>query len=325
MSFPSSYTDILATTIENRSGKVADNVLKSNALLYFIKKNGNVKLINGGSQIVQELSFAENGNFSWYSGADLLSVGSSDVISAAFYPWRQAACAVTLTGLEELQNGGEQAVIDLMGERLKVAESTMANNLCGALYSDGTGAGGKQVAGLAAALLAVPTSGVYGGIDRSTAAGSFWRNQATGSLGAQTAGQTFLTNMTKLYLSQKRQGDQCDLILADNTLGSTFYGSLQPNQRFEDPKLAEAGFENVKFMGAAFVVDGGIGGFAPANIMWFLNTKHMMLKVHAKRNMKPIAPKSRESFNQDIMAQIIGWAGNLVFDNLFTQGYFQAS
>ena len=38
-----SYTDILATTIENRSKKVADNVTKNNAILAKMKMRGKIK------------------------------------------------------------------------------------------------------------------------------------------------------------------------------------------------------------------------------------------------------------------------------------------
>ena len=44
MSFANtSVTDILATTIENRSKTVADNVTNNNALLDRLKRKGNIK------------------------------------------------------------------------------------------------------------------------------------------------------------------------------------------------------------------------------------------------------------------------------------------
>jgi hypothetical protein len=78
MAFPN-VSDVLATTIENRSRKIADNVTKNNALLTYLDKRGNTKTVSGGSVIFQELSFAENGNAGWYSGYDLLPVAAQDV------------------------------------------------------------------------------------------------------------------------------------------------------------------------------------------------------------------------------------------------------
>lgn len=97
-------SDILATTIESRTRKIADNVTNNNALLMKLKKQGRTKTFSGGHKILQELSFAENSNSGWYSGYDLLPVGVSDVISAAEYDIKQAAVPVVISGLEQLQN-----------------------------------------------------------------------------------------------------------------------------------------------------------------------------------------------------------------------------
>ena len=43
-----------------------------------------------------------------------LNIAPSQVFTAAEYPIRQAAVAVSISGLEELQNSGEEAIIDLL-------------------------------------------------------------------------------------------------------------------------------------------------------------------------------------------------------------------
>ena len=168
------YSDILATTIEHRSKKIADNVLSNNALLARLKARGKVKTFGGGHKIIQELSFAENANVGWYSGYDLLPVGVSDVISAAEYTIKQAAVPVIISGLEQLQNAGVEQMIDLMEARLAVAEASMANLCTDGIYSDGTGSGSKEIDGLNAAVPVDPTTGTYGNINSATF--SFWRN-----------------------------------------------------------------------------------------------------------------------------------------------------
>ena len=90
MAFPN-VSDIIATTIESRTKKIADNVTDNNALLKKLSMSGRIKTISGGSKIFEELSFAENSNAGWYSGYDLLPVGMSDVISAAEFELKQAA------------------------------------------------------------------------------------------------------------------------------------------------------------------------------------------------------------------------------------------
>ena len=125
----------------SRTRKIADNVTKNNALITRLEQRGNIKTFSGGSKILQEISFAENGNAGYYSGYDLLPVAAQDVISAAEYNIKQAACPVAISGLEMLQNAGREQMIDLIESRISVAEGTMANLLAGGVYSDGTGTG----------------------------------------------------------------------------------------------------------------------------------------------------------------------------------------
>jgi hypothetical protein len=319
-----SVTDIIATTIQNRSRTIADNVTKNNALLARLQQRGNVKTISGGNVILEELSFAENGNAGFYSGYDLLPVAAQDVISAAEFNIKQLAVPVVMSGLEMLQNSGKEAFIDLMEARLNVAESTMANKLADAVYSDGTGSGGKEVTGLDAAVPSTNTSGTYGGIDRGT--WTFWRSQKYDfSDNTVTPGPTTIqTAMNTLWASCTRGNDRPDLIVLDTIFWGYYMGSLQAQQRFTDPGSANLGFPSIKFMDADVVLDGGIGGYCPASTGFFLNTKYLKWRPHAQRNMVPLSPNRRYAINQDAEVQILAWAGNLTCSGAQFQGRLQA-
>ena len=56
-------TEIVTTTLRNRSGQLADNISLNNALLSRLKKKGKVKTVSGGRTIVQELEYAMNGTY----------------------------------------------------------------------------------------------------------------------------------------------------------------------------------------------------------------------------------------------------------------------
>lgn len=310
-------SDIMATTIAHRSKKVADNVTKNNAALAKMNMRGNIKTFSGGELIYEELSFAQNGNAGWYSGYDLLPVAAQDVLSAAEFDIKQLACPVVMSGLEDLQNSGMEQMIDLMEARINVAESTMMNYAADALYSDGTGSGGKEVVGLDAAVSTTPTAGTYGGIDR--AAWAFWQNKYTSVAGPQTAANT-LDPMNAMWASLVRGSDRPDLIIMDSIFWSFYVAALQAQQRFTDPKMAEFGFPTIKFMDADIVLDGGIGGFAAARTCYMLNTKYLKWRPHARRNMVPLSPNRRYAINQDAEVQIIAWAGNLTSSGSQFQG-----
>lgn len=316
-------SDIVATTIQSRSKKISDNVTKNNAILSKLNASGKVRTISGGNVILEELSFAENPNGGFYSGYDLLPVAAADVISAAEYQIKQYAVPVVISGLEQLQNSGKEALIDLLEGRIAVAESTMVNQLSASIYGDGTAAGGKSVTGLGAAIPTDPTKGTYGGIDRAT--WQFWRSQAFDAKvnGGATAGFTAanIQNFMNIMWSKLVRGaDRPDMIVCDNSFWSTFMSSLQPQQRFMDPKSASLGFPTIKFMDADVVLDGGIGGACPANTAFFLDTKYISWRPHKDRNMVPLSPDRRYSINQDAEVQILAWAGNLTTSGAQFQG-----
>ena len=90
-------------------------------------------------------------------------------------------------------------------------------------------------------------------------------------------------------------------------------------QRFSDPKLADAGFQTLKFKGVDVIYDGGQGGNCPEKHMYFLNTDYIYLRPHKDRNMKVIGG-NRMAINQDALYRIIGWAGNMTMSNAQLQG-----
>ena len=311
-------SDIIATTIENRSKSIADNVTKNNALLARLEQRGKIKTVSGGSKIYQELSFAENGNAGWYSGYDLLPVAAQDVISAAEYEFKQAACPVTISGLDMLKNAGKEQMIDLLESRISVAEATMANLIAGGLYSDGTGAGGKQLEGLTKAVPVNPATGSYGGIDPAT--WTFWRNYTVDTTAANMTTALLPGYMNGAWANLVRGADRPDLIVMDGGVWQVYLASLQAQQRFTGTDTAGLGFPSVKYMDADVVLDGGIGGFCPTNTVFFLNTKYIHYRPHSARNMVPLAPNKRYAINQDAEVQILAWAGNLTCSGRKYQG-----
>ena len=171
-----SITDIIATTIQNRSGTLADNVSNNNALLRKLKAKGNVRPFGGGNVILEEIMYVDSAsiNANSYSGYEAINIGVNSPISAAQFSIVQYAAAVTMSGLEMLQNASKEQIIDLLEGRVKLTEAQLMNRIDYDMYQDGTGNGGKNIVGLASAVADTPTSGTYGGIARST--WSFWQN-----------------------------------------------------------------------------------------------------------------------------------------------------
>jgi hypothetical protein len=330
-------SEIVTTTLRNRSGKLADSVTRNNAVLTRLSARGKQKPFSGGRTIVQEIEYANNSTYSRYSGYELLNIQPSDVFTAAEYPIRQAAVAVSISGLELLQNSGREAIIDLLGSRVENAERTFRNGLAYDAYSDGSLTG--QITGLQALIDASPTTGTVGGIDRS--AWEFWQNYAYRAVtdgGAALSPSNIYEYMLNMWTNTMRGPDRVDLILADNTAWSVYNRSLHAIARITDEKsdMAKAGFMSVKFMDADVVLDGGfqgsvndgntfgaagvgaVGG-APSGTMFFINSDYLYWRPHSQRNMVPLDP-DRFSVNQDAMIRLIGWAGNMTASGMLFHG-----
>jgi len=339
MAFPN-LSEIVTTTLRNRTGELADNMSRNNAALLRLTRRGNLKTFSGGRTIVQELNYADNQTFQWYSGYQTLNIAPSQVFSAAEYPIRQSAVAVSISGLEELQNSGEEAIIDLLESRIMNAEDTFMNGLSQGIYGDGSVA--NSVGGLQLLVAANPATGTVGGIDRSQ--WQFWRNQ---TWSASTNGATVLSSasilsqMDALWTLLVRGRDYPDLIIMDNVMYRYYLAALQSIQRIGPdataPDMAEYGFMSLKYLNSDVVLDGGFQGFstdplpfqlststsavggAPSTTAYFLNTKYIHWRPHARRNMVPLDP-DRFSVNQDAMVRLVGWAGNMTVSNSFLQG-----
>lgn len=316
--------EIITTTLRNRTGKLADSVSKNNALLNRLLEKGRVETVDGGRTIVQEIEYQENGTFKRYAGYDLLNIAPSDVMTAAEFDWKQAVAAISISGLEQRQNSGKEAIIKLLAARIKNAQKTLRNNIALDCYSDGTADGGKQIGGLQAAVVTTPTTGTYGGINRAT--WSFWQNQKYSGVtdgGGAVSAANIQKYMNALWFKTVRGSDHPDLIVADNNYYNFYLQSLQTIQRITSDKMAQAGFTTLKYMNADVVLDGGFGGGAPANQMYFLNTDYIFLRPDSQRNFVELGG-DRVNPNQDAIVRLIGWMGNLTTSNMFLQGVLAA-
>lgn len=335
MAFPNpDIGDIIATTIEHRSKKAADNITRRNALLNRMSRRGTAKPFSGGTKLFEEIEYAQNSTVQWYSGYEQINVAPSQIFTAAEYPIRQAAVAVSISGLEQLQNSGPEQMIDLIEGRVRNAENTLTALIAQAMYNDGTVP--KAIGGLRQLVATNPTNSV-GGIDGNT--WNFWRNITYGAVtngGAATTSANIRRYMDAVY-PQLLMGDNSkpDMIVADNTMWTFFNESLQPLQRFQDADMANAGFMNLTYMGnIPVVLDGGFQGYAgapgngsdfipqggaPTGFMYFLNTNFLKYRPHRDRNFVPLNP-DRYSINQDAVVKLLAWAGNLTVTNRRAQG-----
>lgn len=326
-----SFDDIVTTTLENRSGKLADNATRTTVLLDRLRRRGKVKPASGGRTIVQELEVALNPNGGWYAGYDPLTTNPHEPFSATEYDWKQAYVPVVWSGLEKLKNMGEAEVIDLVAGRVRNGEKSLYDLVAQASYSDGTGSGGKQLHGLALFVVTAPSTGTVGGIDRAGTGNSFWQNK-TGSVAMSTPINLVTTNppdflraLNSLAITCTRGTDRPDLYVADAIGYQRYMESLQPIQRITSTEVAGYGFNALKYYGvggdADFVLD---NGYCTSKTVYALNSGYIYLRPHPDRNFVPFGG-DRVPVNQDATVRFLGFAGNMTMSCAFLQGNLHSS
>lgn len=186
------------------------------------------------------------------------------------------------------------------------AEMSLIESMNGDLFTDGTGNSSKDLTGL---VLAIDSAGTYGNIARSTE--TWWSSQETAVSGPLT-----IDSMRTMYndCSKGYRKAHPDLIVTDQTEYEAYEAKLQPDMRFSDNKLADAGFENLAFKGSKMVFDEQCND----GVMYFINTEMMGLRVH--KDAKFTVTDEQRPVDQDAFVKQILWMGNLVTKNSARQG-----
>ena len=321
----STFTDLIVTTLTKWSDTLADNVTANSCILSRLKAKNAIVKEDGGTVLEEDIMYAENGTFKWYSGFELLDISASEVLTAALYDWKQANANVVISGLQMRNNSGStQKKHNLLKSKMLNGEITMKNNVAKSIFSDGTGNGGKELTGLQALVSDNPSSSTVGGIN--AAENPFWRNQAyslatDGGVSGDATPADVLAAMDEMMLRTTRNSDRPDLIVASADFYKLYKQATQSIKRIVEEKgtqIGDASFTAVEYEGVPVVYD----SFCPGSHMYFLNTDY--LKLHAHKDAYFALDKERLPVNQDAKVFPMIFQGNLTCSNRNLQGVITA-
>lgn len=299
---------LLATTLKHYIPRIEDQVFSSKPLLWALREGGRITNQEGGEKIVQPLIYAEAANKGSYEDDDVFATAANTGVSAAEFPWKQYYGLVHFTGIELAKNSGKSALLNLMETRLKQVEMTIAENMEAMLFGDGSGNSNKDWYGLAAIVdSADPSWGDLGGIDRT--ANAYWRSTETAVGGALT-----LAVMRTLYNTVSEGNDHPTNIFATQDHFEDYEALLQSNQRFEDSKMADGGFQNLMFKGAPITFSSN----TTSGVMYMLNLNYLTLYTLAGTWFKPsdlLTPTNQDAWYKSLLCY-----GNFVPSNCKRHG-----
>lgn len=299
-----SLTNVVTTTLNAWSNQVYDNVTNNNALLYYFKKFGKLGLVgegnvkmgsietrSGGKQIEEDISIKENSNVGFVAYNETVGTDAVDVLQQAIFDWKFCYGNAVLYGAEiDMAADSKFRKHKLVENVVLNAEETMVNKIGEALFNTSDA---DSIDGLPKLITddgTCTSSSAVGGI--STATYAKWKNKYV-NVAANPSAATLLAKMAELYRDCTRGKSSPDIIVTTPTLYSLFESALTPQQRFSTSKLADAGFEALKFHGADVIFDEN----CPANRMYFLNTKAMAFNFHRDQMFK--VGKMEKLFGQE--------------------------
>ena len=304
----SNFDALLTTTLANYRDQLTDNIFTARPLTYMLNEKGRIRMLNGGTKIVEPLVYATNDTIGSYSGYDTISLTPQTGISAAEYDWKQYAGSISISGIEEAKNNGEQEIINLLEAKIMQAEESMREGFNTMFYGDGTGNSGKDWNGLGNL---VESGNTVGNINSSTY--SYWQSYEENTATALT-----LAQMATAYNTVSVGNDHPDLVLTTQTLFEKYEALLQPQLRYTDAKTADAGFQNLLFKAAPVVFDAS----CTAGIMYFMNSKYITLVGHSGKWFQQTAFVRPEDL--DARYALIMCYGNLTCRNAKKQGKLTA-
>ena len=310
MAVNANFDALLATTIANYRDKMTDNIFTARPLTYFLMDKGRIRMVDGGTKIVEPLIYGANSTVGSYAGYDSIALTAQDGISAAEFEWKQYAASIAINGIEEAKNNGEQAITNLLEAKIMQAEESMRESFNTMFYGDGTGNSGKDWNGLGNI---VEASGTVGNINRATSGNEFWRSYEENTATALT-----LAQMATAYNTTSVGNDHPDMILTTQTLYEKYESLLTPQLRYTDTKTADAGFQNLLFKAAPVTFDTA----CTAGVVYFLNSKYLTLVGHSSKwfaQTEFVRPE-----NLDAKYALIMCYGNLTVRNAKKQGKLTA-
>jgi len=214
------FDALLSTTLANYRDQLTDNVFSDRVLTNHLMSKGRIRMINGGTKIVEPLIYGQNTTVASYSGYDTISLAAQSGITAAEYEWKQYAASIAISGIEEAKNNGEQEIINLLEAKIMQAEESMREGFNTMFFADGTGNSGKDWNGLGNI---VESGNAVGGINSATAGNEYWRSYEENSAGALT-----LAQMATAYNTVSVGNDHPDMVLTTRTLFEKYESLLQP-------------------------------------------------------------------------------------------------
>lgn len=320
------YRQVLSTSMAYRLPGIQDLVFNSNPVTAELRKRGRFKRFDGPEIRVSLMIDKFDGQ--WIAGYDKFDIQAKEIVNDAVFTPKTLVVPFSLTGQEIRANRGNRTrVHNLLATYMENVENSAKDLWEISLHSDGTTAAGREMIGFGGALPIIPTSGVYGGIDRGTHA--IWRTAtydaqtdftAQGITGwDSTTARKIIERVTALRSKGNRYPG---LWIMDLDSYQALSAGMVAIQRIvkSDGGSATYGYNALEVATPAGNVDvvcaTGVGTVMPANTAYALDLQALSVFERPGASWDLLfSGEGMQPINQDAIAQGIMWEGELVLEN----------
>jgi len=260
------------------------------------------QVVPGGSSITFPIRYVKLSDADAVGARQQITYKSKETRTQAVLDWKYYIGQGLISWDERVKNSESKAqVVNLMKDKAAELKEDMTDRFQTDLFTENpNGNGFSSLATI------VDSTTTYAGIaytdaaawasieDSSTTTLNLYTGDSTGLAGAVNAA-TFGKSYPTMHITTRN-------------LQSTFESLIEPQKRYSDEKMANAGFPNVAFHGAGVFGD----DFCTDNTWYGLCMKHLYIVVHPDFNMKL---SSWEELGQagypHALKRTLSWAGNI--------------
>src|SRR3990167_796739 len=304
----SSFSTLIATTLQNFMNKIEESVITNNALFYMLNKAGNVKVVNGGRTFVRQIMYKTNSSFQARASLDEIDLNVTDPISASEWNIKIIDGAVVLPYLDVAMNSGDrEKLLDYVNSKKLEAEYSIGEIMGDQVFGAGTGA--NDFDGLQKLISETPTSQTnVGGINPQTTGNDYWRNYSYGT--AVTAFNTSNNGLNALNTSitESTFGNKGPkLIITTKAIWNLLHLALTGNIRYTptDLPLGKLGFMALQYANMPVLFDDN----CPAEALYGIDTDGISLNLLRQGNFKNT--EFQPSHNKLLESSLLYIFGNL--------------
>jgi len=263
----------LSLTLHNRRAEVIDNIFQGTPFLFAMSRFGGTRTVDGGSEMVTPVRMSKNSTAGSFQNYDILDTTPQNNETSVRYEPTGEYATISISWMENQKNEGKGRLINLLNQKIDDAMDSLKDKLNIHLLQAQPSAGSKDPNSITEIIDEAPTAdpartGAIGNIGN---ANTWWRNQAT------DGGAFAIADMNTMFNDVSDGSDFPTFLMTGQTPYEHYENSQVGLQRYQDSRVADAGFPTLQYKNVPILWDPQIGN---TDEMYFINTKYFKLETY---------------------------------------------